>query len=432
MELKELRKKIKDSSYTEILNTFEITVKLPHIDESYHLVGLYNIYEFFIKQQKDWKAEELLIYENLFRDSINYFDTGVRELDSFINQYIGNSTYGSDSVKYQLNSNVQRYLNPSTNVFTAKAAAVEFLIDLYKRNADYFSPAFNYMVGNSVNFSSKNTITPIILAYEFENRNNSQIFNRRESEKRAFGALKSEISTLANTYQNEVIEFQKKTELDYERYRTNEENRIANSRNILANWLIFQKNNYVEFTKNTNENFQNLFSSTNEEFNNLQNQYSELLKLKEPVQYWRDKATDLKKNANTLMIILGVTSLIFAVFVYFLLWFTPEGLLESLFGGDKSKALRWSFVFLIFVSIFFVVIRALLKYIFSNLHLARDAEEREKLTYLYISLLSKGNITEEERTIVFQSLFSRSETGLLKDDSSPTMPGISSIIEKIK
>lgn len=26
---------------------------------------------------------------------------------------------------------------------------------------------------------------------------------------------------------------------------------------------------------------------------------------------------------------------------------------------------------------------------FSNYHLARDAEEREKLTYLYISLLSK-------------------------------------------
>ena len=67
---------------------------------------------------------------------------------------------------------------------------------------------------------------------------------------------------------------------------------------------------------------------------------------------------------------------------------------------------------------------------FSNFHLARDAEEREKLTYLYISLLNKGDISAEERNIVFQALFSRSDTGLLKEDSSPTMPGISSIIEK--
>ena len=69
---------------------------------------------------------------------------------------------------------------------------------------------------------------------------------------------------------------------------------------------------------------------------------------------------------------------------------------------------------------------------FSNFHLARDAEEREKLTYLYISLLSKGEVSEEERKIVFQALFSRSDTGLLKEDSSPTMPGVSSYIDKIR
>lgn len=69
---------------------------------------------------------------------------------------------------------------------------------------------------------------------------------------------------------------------------------------------------------------------------------------------------------------------------------------------------------------------------FSNYHLARDAEEREKLTYLYISLRNDSNVSEEEKKIVFQALFSRSDTGLLKEDSSPTMPSVASIIEKIK
>jgi len=131
-----------------------------------------------------------------------------------------------------------------------------------------------------------------------------------------------------------------------------------------------------------------------------------------------------------MLVWLGIVSFIFALLVYVLLWFTPEGLLESIFNGDKSKAIRWSFVFIIFVSIFFVVIRALLKFMFSNFHLARDAEEREKLTFLYISLLNKGDINADERNIVFQALFSRSDTGFLKEDSSPTMPGITSIIEK--
>lgn len=67
---------------------------------------------------------------------------------------------------------------------------------------------------------------------------------------------------------------------------------------------------------------------------------------------------------------------------------------------------------------------------FSNYHLARDAEEREKLTYLYLSMLEKGAIDKEERKIILQSLFSRSDTGLLKEDSSPTMPNISSLITK--
>src|SRR5690606_27470783 len=105
-------------------------------------------------------------------------------------------------------------------------------------------------------------------------------------------------------------------------------------------------------------------------------------------------------------------------------------MLESIFDGDKTAAIRWSLVFVIFVSIFFVVARALLKFMFSNFHLARDAEEREKLTYLYLSMIEKGALDEEERKIILQSLFSRSDTGLLKEDSSPTMPNVGGLISR--
>ena len=65
---------------------------------------------------------------------------------------------------------------------------------------------------------------------------------------------------------------------------------------------------------------------------------------------------------------------------------------------------------------------------FSSFHLSRDAEEREQLTHFYLALKKDTEINEQERQLILQSLFSRADTGLLKDDSSPTMP--TSIIEK--
>ena len=59
---------------------------------------------------------------------------------------------------------------------------------------------------------------------------------------------------------------------------------------------------------------------------------------------------------------------------------------------------------------------------FSSFHLARDSEERHTLTYFYLSLLKESEIDPEEKKLIMQSLFSRADTGLLKEDSSPTMP----------
>jgi hypothetical protein len=67
-------------------------------------------------------------------------------------------------------------------------------------------------------------------------------------------------------------------------------------------------------------------------------------------------------------------------------------------------------------------VRALTKYMFSSYHLARDAEERHTLTFFYLALLKDTDVKDEDRKLILQSLFSRVETGLLKDDSSPTMP----------
>ncbi len=73
------------------------------------------------------------------------------------------------------------------------------------------------------------------------------------------------------------------------------------------------------------------------------------------------------------------------------------------------------------------MIRVFSKLSFSSYHLSRDSEERRQLTMVYLALLKKDAITDKEKQIVLQSIFSRTDTGLLGDDSSPTMPNIGGI-----
>jgi hypothetical protein len=84
------------------------------------------------------------------------------------------------------------------------------------------------------------------------------------------------------------------------------------------------------------------------------------------------------------------------------------------------------------VSVLVYLLRIFVKLALSSFHLSKDAAERVTLTYLFLSLTKDSTISDAERSIVFQALFSRSDTGLLKGDSSPSYPseGLISLITK--
>ncbi|WP_412059352.1 DUF6161 domain-containing protein [Chryseobacterium sp. PET-29] len=48
-----------------------------------------------------------------------------------------------------------------------------------------------------------------------------------------------------------------------------------------------------------------------------------------------------------------------------------------------------------------------------------------------MSLSDNVDVSEEEKKIVFQGLFIRSVTGLLKEDSSPAMSGLNFVVKKL-
>ncbi|MFC1587959.1 DUF6161 domain-containing protein, partial [Planctomycetota bacterium] len=88
--------------------------------------------------------------------------------------------------------------------------------------------------------------------------------------------------------------------------------------------------------------------------------------------------------------------------------------------------LRRSILMALFFSVLIYGIRIAGKLSMSNFHLSSDAAERCKLIEAYLALLlkNKDSIGEGGREDIIKGLFARSETGLLKEDAKPVVPGI--------
>jgi hypothetical protein len=158
--------------------------------------------------------------------------------------------------------------------------------------------------------------------------------------------------------------------------------------------------------------------------------HNEQLEFEVPLRTWIKASEGYnKKGVAFLRLLIGLTVFSCLALVVLLLQ-TPDTVLLMFSGADKSAAIRWSFTFFILIGFLAYTLRAVVRAMFSSFHLARDADERALLTKYYLGLIRKGALEPNDRAIIMQSLFSRSDTGLLKDDGSPTMAG--DLIAKMK
>ena len=155
---------------------------------------------------------------------------------------------------------------------------------------------------------------------------------------------------------------------------------------------------YARFIfKKTREKLKAANSKT--KISDLEKTYEELLRLKKPAEYWKSRATTLKSEGwKAIYWLIGLV--VFAcVTLYLLLWLTPEGMLLSFVKGS-AQAIKWSVVYVTFISFLAFGIRALNKVAFSSFHLARDAEEREQLTYVYLALIKDKAVDEKDKNLI--------------------------------
>lgn len=162
----------------------------------------------------------------------------------------------------------------------------------------------------------------------------------------------------------------------------------------------------------------------------LENLYQEKLRLEAPAKYWEDLESEyIKKGKIWIGWAVGST-FVLGVALVTILYFIPDTLKGSI-TDIGSGTIRSTLILAAAVSMCVYVIRLFVKLATSSFHLARDAKERHTLANLYLSLIEKNAVEKESRDIILNALFSRADSGLLKGDSSPTIPeGLSSVIMK--
>lgn len=191
--------------------------------------------------------------------------------------------------------------------------------------------------------------------------------------------------------------------------------------------LIEHEKNLNDIVQQTNNHFDNLSEQTKREkaqslakMTELETLYEEKLRLQAPAQYWEE----MEKNYRFSGTLWLIGSFGIAVVIVFLLSWLIQLLPETIsIESNWTYIFKMSAILTVITSIGVYILRLSVKMATSSFHLARDAKERNRLTYFYLALIQNKAVTDKERAIILNSLFSRSDTGLLKGDSSPVMSG---------
>ena len=404
MTQKEVREKIAESPNAKWFNELEVDLAFEVHKFSKTIKGFSSIYSFISNQAEGWEKIDVRI-PSKFRNNKNFF-TGYKKK---LIQFLEINFNASNPNLHGWQDLIRSIQVGSNKFFLYDHPETSFLIEVLEKNPEFFPGAKDFFTDN-YHIASTNGFIGFLLAYEFNSDRYSEITRNQKSRLSAFDNLLERLEGNLSDSEQHLSSFITKTQGTYEEYATKVDELLKEKNEEFSKWFDESTYSYEEFHLESNKRLKS-----------LEQTYEELLRLKKPAEYWNKRAEKLKKEAWKSVRWLVFLVIFGCITLYLLLWLTPEGMLLS-FKENQASAIKWSIIYVTFLSFLAYGIRALNKIAFSSFHLARDAEEREQLTYVYLSLIKDSAVDEKDKNLIMQSLFSRADTGLLKEDSSPTMP----------
>jgi hypothetical protein len=408
MTTTEFRKKIAETTSSEWFNNIELTINYPKINFTERFKGISSIHKFLSQQIEGWEK-----YENSLPAELNtskkHFTQLKSRLENFTERYKSEPENSLKNDWSEEQRQLQSY-NVNSPFFTYDSPQTEFLIDVHNKFPEAFQGAYLFTIGLH-RTNNRNELIGAILAYEFELKDHTEITQRRTKEKSSISKIRNDLREQLNESETQLTEHLTNANKEYASYVSQIDNFKTDKEKVFNDWYSKAQDDFSAFDLKAKKNILA-----------LEDTYTEKLKLEKPAKYWNTKSLKYYQDAKKVRkIILWLVS-ISAIFLSLILFLSPNWIFENVFNGNSAAIVRWSLVFITLISLLAYAIRALTKVMFSSFHLARDAEERHTLTFFYLALLKDSTVSDDDRKLILQSLFSRVETGLLKDDSGPTMP----------
>lgn len=188
-------------------------------------------------------------------------------------------------------------------------------------------------------------------------------------------------------------------------------------------------NSHSQEISDFKEDFENWQDDKENAIKILEDTYKNKLQLEAPETLWKERSKNYKVNNRYWMGGL-------AVFIVALI-FSAGSLLVSIHEYLKGTLkdipfISQSFVYVALISFLIYLVRVMIKIIISNQHMAMEYEQKEALTRFYQALVYDGKeVEKEERLIIFNALFSKTDTGLVKTDSSNDSEALLAMLSKI-
>jgi len=403
MTLKELKETIAASPNKDWLQNYTLSINYPHINYKATLKGVVNIYEFITAQADGYSAIQKLPDElNKIRER---FINAKGNLLRLLSQANINRNSWNESLK-GISENYNNQFN-----FLYDSPEIVFLIKTYQEKPELFPGAYEYLIGSTSRPSQKKFLDGYLLAYEFVSKEISSIAERKKAEEESILSIRNKFEEKLGEAEKEAVEYIANTNNKFEEYAKKIDSLTSEKNRAFTEW--FDK---------TTKSFSDFNIDSQRKIKDFEELYQEKLKLEAPAKYWNDRARKLRNEGRWWLF--GLIASV-AVALCVLIWTLNEisvGTIEKIFQ-NTGTAIKWSVIYITMISFLAFAIRIFSKLTFSSFHLSRDAEEREQLTYVYLALKNEKAIDQTERHLIMQSLFSRADSGLLKDDSGPTMPG---------
>ena len=407
------------------MNDYNIDIKISdaggHIE---HFKSLRAFYSFINSEENFWNEKLQLI--GLQAKNQKYIEVGQffnhmrTQLDSWKDAF---ESWGETTSNIQINNVIQNLNFANIWLWSGHPFIASYLACLREHGGTSAEAFIEYIVRkNTNNIAHAEWFKGYMFGYEFINQK-SDIVKRRGGEKISLDKLRDQYVTERNQLFEETDSLRKDIRTWDQGNRKKSSRRLSAQRRL--NKLVIKNNNSI-FSDALSKMKVDL-KSWEDKVVALETLYAEKLKLKKPAEYWAKAAKryGLQGSLWAVAIIAAVVVGLIYFREFFISWLDGKQLplqLNSLQGVVLFGSIAAVYAFLL---------KTLSRLTFSAFHLMRDAEEREQLTYLYLSLSNESVIDEKSRDIVLQALFSRTETGLLAQEHGPTMPGID-VFNKIK